>query len=234
IRSNFNLNKCSEFTFEAGRADCIDDEKLNAIKSSGADRICINAQSMHDETLDKIGRHIKIDRFYEAYEKALKYNFIKNVDLIYGLEGENEEMFLSSLDRIIALNPENITIHSLSYKRNSQIFENKNFISSSGFDKSYKILDNNNYQPYYLYRQKYTANGAENTGFSRPGYDGIYNRLIISERIGVIGLGAGAAGKIYDKQTDNIKRVAGYKNIDLYIKNTQDAIDKKRRTYGFI
>lgn len=234
IRSNFNLNKCSEFTFEAGRADCIDDEKLNAIKSAGAGRICINAQSMHDETLDKIGRHIKVREFYEAYEKALKYNFIKNVDLIYGLEGENEEMFLSSLDKIIALNPENITIHSLSYKRNSQIFENKNFISSSGFDKSYKILENNNYHPYYLYRQKYTANGAENTGFSRPGYDGIYNRLIISERIGVIGLGAGAAGKIYDKQTDNIKRVAGYKNIDLYIKNTQDAIDKKRRTYGFI
>lgn len=234
IRNNFNLKKCLEFTFEAGRADCIDDEKLSAIKSSGADRICINAQSMHDVTLDKIGRHIKVSKFYEAYEKAMKYDFIKNVDLIYGLEGENEEMFLSSLNKVIALNPENITLHSLSYKRNSQIFEDKNFISSYGFDKCYEILKNNNYHPYYLYRQKYTANGAENTGFSRAGYDGIYNRLIISERIGVIGLGAGAAGKIYDKETDNIKRVAGYKNIDLYIENTQDAIDKKLRTYGFI
>lgn len=234
IRNNFNLKKCLEFTFEAGRADCIDDEKLSAIKSSGADRICINAQSMHDETLTKIGRHIKVSEFYKAYEKTLKYDFIKNVDLIYGLEGENEEMFLSSLNKVIALNPENITLHSLSYKRNSEIFENKNFISSTGFDKSYEILKNNNYHPYYLYRQKYTANGAENTGFSHSGYDGIYNRLIISERIGVIGLGAGAAGKIYDKETDNIKRVAGYKNIDLYIENTQDAINKKLKIYSFI
>lgn len=234
IRNNFNLNKCLEFTYEAGRADCIDDEKLSAIKLSGADRICINAQSMHDETLDKIGRHIKASQFYEAYEKTLKYNFIKNVDLIYGLQGENDEMFLSSLEKVIALNPENITIHSLSYKRNSEIFQNKNFISSKGFDKSYEILKYNDYYPYYLYRQKYTANGAENTGFSYPGYEAVYNRLIISERIGIIGLGAGAAGKIYNKETDNIKRVSGYKNIDLYIENTQNAIDKKLKTYGFI
>ena len=234
IRKNFNLKKCLEFTFEAGRADCIDDEKLNAIKTSGANRICINAQSMNDVTLNKIGRHIKTEQFYEAYEKVNRYNFIKNIDLIYGLQGENDEMFLSSLDKVIKLNPENITLHSLSYKRNSEIFESKSFISSSGFDKSYEILENSGYCPYYLYRQKYTANGAENIGFSHPGYDALYNRLIISERIGIIGLGAGAAGKIFNRNTDNIKRVAGYKNIDLYIENTQDAIDKKLRLYGFI
>jgi len=234
IRNNFNMSSCLEFTFEAGRADCINESKLDAIKLGGVDRICINAQSMHETTLEKIGRNITPSAFYEAYEKTLKYKFIRNVDLIYGLEGESENMFYSSLDKIIKLKPENITLHSLSYKRNSEIFEKKNFISPDGFDKSYDILKKHDYEPYYLYRQKYTANASENTGFSLSGYEGVYNRLIISERIGIIGLGSGAAGKIYDEDTDCVKRVAGYKNIDLYINNTSEAVNKKLKTYGFI
>ncbi len=234
IKNNFSLDHCREFTFEAGRADCINDEKLCAIKSGGANRICINAQSMHSSTLNAIGRHISVEDFYKAYEMTLKYNFIKNVDLIYGLSGENDDMFLSSLNEVIELNPENITLHCLSYKRNSELFNEKNslFAGTYGFEYAYNLLEKNKYIPYYLYRQKYTVNNAENTGFSRPGFEGIYNRLIISEHIGIIGLGAGASGKLYNRENDCIKRVAGYKNINLYIDNIDDVVRKKMHMYG--
>lgn len=235
VKNSFDLTACREFTFEAGRADCINDEKLYAIKNGGVDRICINAQSMHNTTLNVIGRHISVEDFYKAYEMVLKYKFITNVDLIYGLSGEDNGMFLFSLDKVIMLNPENITLHSLSYKRNSEIFYEKNsgkFTDTSGFEEAYDILEKKMYYPYYLYRQKYTVNNAENTGFSKPGFEGVYNRLIISERIGIIGLGAGASGKIYNRQNDHIKRVTGYKNIDLYIDNIDDVVTKKVHMYG--
>jgi oxygen-independent coproporphyrinogen-3 oxidase len=233
IKDNVNLEHCREFTFEAGRADCINDEKLHAIRSGGADRICINAQSMHNTTLNAIGRYISVEDFYKAYEISTKYNFIKNVDLIYGLSGENDSMFLSSLNKVIELNPENITLHCLSYKRNSELFDEKNshFTGTFGFESAYGLLEKNKYIPYYLYRQKYTVNNAENTGFCRPGFEGIYNRLIISERIGIVGLGAGASGKLYNRKNDHIKRVTGYKNIELYIDNIDDVVSKKMHMY---
>ncbi|NLL49827.1 MAG: coproporphyrinogen dehydrogenase HemZ [Eubacteriaceae bacterium] len=230
----FDTGKMREATFEAGRADCITVEKLEAMKEGGMSRICINAQSMHNETLQSIGRGLTKEEFLHAYALARKYSFAMNVDLIYGLEGENESMFYDSLEQVISLQPENITLHTLAYKKKAKDFENKMRRERehlTGFDSAYGLLKTKGYVPYYLYRQKHAVSGGENTGFCKEGTEGIYNISVLSDRVDIIALGAGAVGKICEKNTHRIRRVDGCQEIDFYIQHIHEVIHKKRRIY---
>ncbi len=186
---------------------------------------------MHESTLNVVGRGVALDDFYRAYEIARDSGADVNIDLIYGLSGEGDERFLSSVERVLALKPHNITLHALAYKRNAEIFACKAYDKNrkaAGYEQAYDRMRAVGYEPYYLYRQKYSAGGAENTGFCLPGREGIYNQMIISEKIGIIGLGAGALGKIYLPAENRVERIEGYKNIDLYIKNIDEVLEKKR------
>lgn len=234
IRKHFDLSRLRESTFEAGRADCLTVEKLSAMKAGGIDRVCLNAQSMHNATLQKIGRNLTKEEFVRAFSLIRKYPFSVNVDLIYGLEGESERMFYDSLAQVMDLQPENITLHTLAYKRKARDFENKMRWDGdylAGFDSAYGLLAAEGYAPYYMYRQKHAVSGGENTGFCKKGTEGIYNISILSDRVGIIALGAGAVGKICKKDTHLIRRIEGYQDIDYYMQHIHEAIDKKRKGY---
>ncbi len=237
IRAHFDVSRLREATFEAGRADCITEEKLSAMQAGGIGRICINAQSMHNTTLKAMGRNLTKEEFLSAFAKAKKYPFNINVDLIYGLEGESEEMFYASLQEVAALEPDNITLHTLSYKRKAQDFDHKTESAQerlAGFDDAYVQLAKKGYAPYYLYRQKHNVSGGENTGFCKKDKESIYNISVISDRMGIIGLGAGAVGKIRDTTTGKIKRIDGYYDMDLYMQRICEVIDKKAKAYETI
>jgi coproporphyrinogen dehydrogenase HemZ len=228
----------TELTMEAGRPDTLDEEKLSILYSLGFRRLCINPQSMHDDTLCRIGRHHTTADVYKAFQMAREAGFRDiNMDLIAGLPKEDEEALLGSVRAVIGLNPESITLHTLSIKKGS--FFDREISASSLFrpdhalekavEKSHDLLRASGYRPYYLYRQKNCRGGLENTGFARPNYACVYNVAMMSDQVPVIGLGSGSSSKKIFERT--AKRFHNPKDIDLYIRKLDELIERKRHFF---
>ena len=204
IYDNTDVSKLLEFTLEGGRPDTITDEKLKIAKKYGVDRISVNPQTLNDYVLESIGRKHTVSDFLEAFDRV-KNSGIKfvNTDLIAGLENDSFESFKSTVDKIIDLNPDNITVHSFSVKKSAQILrddekiyhKNNNFAVKS-VDYAYEKLTACGYEPYYMYRQKNTVCDLENVGYAKKGTFGIYNVLMMSDCHTVYGVGAGSTTKI--------------------------------------
>lgn len=231
VRKNFDLNKIREYSFEAGRPDTITAEKLHIIKEYGADRISINPQTLNNDVLKVIGRRHTADDTLKAYELARKEGFRNiNTDLIAGLPDDTPESFRNTLDKIIDISPESITVHTLTLKRSSNLFaqgeENISNPVAEMVDYSIEKLMTNDYNPYYMYRQKNTVGNLENIGYARKGYESYYNIYIMDETQTIIGAGSGASTKLV--YPDNrINRIHNYKFPYEYISDFDRLMTKK-------
>ncbi len=215
-----------EFTFEAGRPDTITEEKLALLADGGVTRVSINPQTLSQKVLDAVGRKHTVKQFFDAYEWASKYSFDKNVDLIAGLPLDTEESFFASVDGIEALNPENITLHTLYLKRAADFGAYGKAEEISESSDSIKINNmlsymrerakTSNYRPYYLYRQKNTMGNGENIGYALKGHECLYNVWMMDDIQQIYGIGAGAVTKRLD--AEGVKR-DGNKKLPLeYLK----------------
>ena len=222
-----------EFTCEAGRPDTITEEKLAVLSACGVNRISINPQTLHDETLAKIGRAHSVEQFFRAYELAEKFGFAKNVDLIAGLEDETPADFRASLCGVAALQPENITVHTLCIKRgsrNADAFRGFNTSVREMVDDSVRILPEEGYAPYYLYRQKQAAENLENVGWCKSGFLCVNNVTVMEETLSVFACGAGAIGK-HLCAGGRIERFANPKDVLLYLNEFSERMEKKQKFY---
>ncbi len=202
LRESFDFSRCIEFTVEGGRPDTLDLEKLRAIRAHGADRMSINPQTMEDSVLRACGRpHTGAD-VIRAYRQAEEAGFSAiNMDLIAGLPTDNFDGFRRSLDAVAALNPANITVHTLALKKGADLFEKREGLSTAEevsrmVDYSNAALRNLSYKPYYLYRQKYMSGSFENVGWSREGLDCLYNIYMMEELHTIVSLGGGGMNKV--------------------------------------
>lgn len=236
-RSFPDVENIREITVEAGRPDTITPEKLQVLKKWKIDRISINPQSYVEETLKAIGRHhtVKetIDKFHLAREMGM--NNI-NMDLIIGLPGEGMEEFAYSLQKTEELLPESLTVHTLSFKRASEMTRNREKYQVASREEAAKMMvlaqtwtRDHGYHPYYLYRQKNILGNLENVGYCLPGKESLYNILIMEEKQTIIGLGCGAASKLIDVQSGKITRFANPKNPEHYQENFRNYTEKKIR-----
>jgi len=207
------INGCApsveEFTLEAGRPDTITADKLNVAVSHGVDRISVNTQTLNDEVLKLIGRAHSSDMFFDAYEIARRSGVKNiNVDLIAGLPYDTVESFASTIDRVVELSPENITVHTFSVKRASEFktegrFDSSSVIAAESVDYSQKVLNEKGYLPYYMYRQKNTVGNLENVGYAKPGHEGLYNIYMMEEVHSIFAAGASAVTKFVSLPDDN-------------------------------
>ena len=202
LRESFDFSRCIEFTVEGGRPDTLDLEKLRAIREHGADRMSINPQTMEDSVLRACGRpHTGAD-VIRAYRQAEEAGFSAiNMDLIAGLPTDDFDGFRRSLDAVAALNPANITVHTLALKKGADLFEKREGLSTAEevsrmVDYSNATLRNLSYKPYYLYRQKYMSGSFENVGWSREGLDCLYNIYMMEELHTLVSLGGGGMNKV--------------------------------------
>ena len=202
LRESFDFSRCIEFTVEGGRPDTLDLEKLRAIREHGADRMSINPQTMEDSVLRACGRpHTGAD-VIRAYRQAEEAGFSAiNMDLIAGLPTDNFDGFRRSLDAVAALNPANITVHTLALKKGADLFEKREGLSTAEevsrmVDYSNAALRSLSYKPYYLYRQKYMSGSFENVGWSREGLDCLYNIYMMEELHTIVSLGGGGMNKV--------------------------------------
>lgn len=235
VKKSFDFSSLYEFTIEAGRADTITKEKLETIYSLNTPnlRISINPQTLNDSVLKAIGRNHTAGDFTLTYNMAREVGFKNiNCDVIAGLPSETAEMFINSLNYLCELAPANITVHTMCIKRAASL-KNAEFTSATPEDVTKmvslgsEILRNYGYLPYYMYRQKDTLGGLENTGFAKPGFEGIYNIFMMEDISTVIGLGAGAVSKIIDYDTGRIDRVYNFKDPWEYAKNFDEILKRK-------
>lgn len=230
---NKYINTDIEFTFELGRADLVRDEKLKILKENNVKRICLNPQSFNEDVLNLCNRGIKKEEFFKSFELIKKYDFITNCDLIIGLNKEDIISFFDEVKTLVDLNADNITIHTLALKRASELehikFENENFYSIQ--KKCFDLLEENKYNPYYLYKQKQSLCMGENVGFAKKGKECIYNIKTMKNKSSVIALGAGGAGKVYVKNEDKTYRVDTTKDTNIYIKEISEIIKRKENEY---
>jgi oxygen-independent coproporphyrinogen-3 oxidase len=238
VKENFDLSKIREYTVEAGRADTITREKLIEIKNSGATRISINPQTLNDSVLKKIGRNHLAKAFFEAFRLARELGFNNiNTDLIAGLPDDTFDSFVNTLSRIIELNPENITVHALSIKRSSDLYNSNIDLLENETSKmisySQNALIENEFFPYYLYRQKNTLENLENVGFSKRGYEGLYNVYIMDESHTILAVGASAVTKLVNQKTSRIERIFNFKFHYEYIDRFNEILDKKSEIIRF-
>lgn len=236
IEKTFNLDHCMEITVEAGRPDTISKDKLEIIAKHNIERISINPQTMKNSTLELIGRNHSAEQITDAFNLARDAGInIINADIIAGLPNENCNDFRETLQKIIELEAENITVHTLAVKRASRLkdidslfhYKQENVVCEM-LNVAEKMLAANGYRPYYLYRQKHMAGGLENVGYCKENTDGIYNMRIMDEHQTIIALGAGGISKAYFPEEDRLERVPNVSNYEIYIERIHEMIQRKK------
>ena len=229
------INKGVEYTVEAGRPDRITESNLKILKDHGVTRICINPQTFNDNTLQLLGRNHKASEIEKKYALA-KGSFDINMDLIAGLPGETISDFKYSLDKAVALSPEDITVHTLCIKKSSYLAMEESRLNgdsvSEMVDYSYKTLAKNGYMPYYMYRQKYMAGNLENVGYCKEGKACVYNVNVMEEISSTVACGANAISKKVFNSENRIERLASPKDVKTYLEKIDTILSNKKNFFN--
>ena len=211
IDENYDVSTVDEYTLEAGRPDTIDAEKMAIAVRHGVTRISVNPQTLNDDVLRIIGRAHTAEDFLRAYD-IVRNSGVKviNTDMIAGLPGDKFSSFSASYDKVVSLRPENITVHTFSVKKASDILKSSTHIYSvrggdvgKCVDYSQITAQHEGYEPYYMYRQKNTVGNLENVGFALDGHKGLYNIYMMEEIHSIFACGAGAVSKFVDYNPAN-------------------------------
>ena len=239
IYDAFDLSGCLEFTVEGGRPDTLSEEKLRMIRDHGADRMSINPQTMVDSVLRACGRPHTAEDVINAYGWAQNAGFRDiNMDLIAGLPSDDYDGFRYSLDSVAALNPANITVHTLALKKGADLFENRSGLS--GADAVARMVEYANetlrslgYKPYYLYRQKYMSGAFENVGWSRNGRDCLYNIYMMEELHTILPLGGAGMNKV-NFPDGSLQRFHNPKFPEQYIDMIDSVLEDKEKLFALL
>ncbi|OAA91851.1 Oxygen-independent coproporphyrinogen-III oxidase 2 [Clostridium ljungdahlii] len=230
--------KIKEFDVECGRPDSITSNKLETMKRYGVNRMSINPQTMNDSTLKFIGRNHSVNEVREKFHMARKYGFDNiNMDLIVGLPGEGIEEVNKTCDEIEKLGPDNLTVHGMSVKRASRLYENiVNNISYSiagheelnlMYERTALLAKSMKMKPYYMYRQKNMVGNMENIGYTSGKHRGLYNVEMIEERQTIIACGADAVTKVMFLDENRFERQANIKDVGEYVRRIDEMVKKK-------
>ncbi len=239
IYDSFDLSACLEFTVEGGRPDTLDEEKLLTVRRHGADRMSINPQTMEDTVLRACGRPHSAADVIRAYRQAQDAGFAAiNMDLIAGLPQDSTDGFRRSLDTVAALDPANITVHTLALKKGADLFEKRAALPSAAdvtdmVAYASGVLTANRYKPYYLYRQKYMSGSFENVGWSRDGLDCLYNIYMMEEVHTILSLGGGGMNKV-NFPDGSLQRFHNPKFPEQYIEMIGDVLRQKEEMFALM
>ena len=239
LENEFDLGAVREYTVEAGRPDTITVEKLQTLKKHGVDRVSVNPQTMSDSVLRLIGRRHTAADIEDAFKKVREVGgFAVNMDLIAGLPGDSAEGFRETLDRVLALNAENVTVHTLSLKKGSRItLEGAELpgadVVAEMLDIAGEKLRAQGYSPYYLYRQKFMSGGFENVGWAKDGYINLYNICIMEELCSILAIGGGGSTKLIRRDDGRNIRLMAPKYPLEYINNIEKTCADKVKIKDF-
>ena len=239
LGDEFDLSAVREYTVEAGRPDTISADKLSVLRAHGVDRVSVNPQTMSDRVLELIGRHHTASDIERALQLVREVGgFDVNMDLIAGLPGDSTEGFRDTVEKVLALGAENITVHTLSLKKGSRITLEE--VPIPGADEVAAMLDfagdrlsAAGYSPYYLYRQKFMSGGFENVGWAKDGRVNLYNICIMEELCSIIAMGGGGSTKLIRPDDGRNIRIMAPKYPLEYINSIGTTCTEKAKILGF-
>lgn len=238
IESSFDMSSCTEFTVEAGRPDTVTHEKLMALKRHQVTRISINPQTFNDYVLERIGRRHTSAQTVDAFSMARELGFDNiNMDLIAGLSGDTPESFAATMDTVLSLDPESVTVHTLAVKRSARVNASDS-VAELGYTSRMLAcagdrLTDSGYEPYYLYRQSKMLSNLENIGWAKPGFYSPYNIYIMEETHSILACGAGAVTKLRDCSSNYLERIFNFKYPYEYISRFDEMLGRKARVPEF-
>ncbi len=230
-----------EFTVEAGRPDTMTVEKALSMKKHRVSRVSVNPQTMQQRTLERIGREHTPEDIVKMFHLLRKIgDFSINMDVIFGLPGETCADVADTMAKVLALAPDDVTLHSLALKRGSKLkmrLERYDLPDDKEvqamFQTAMERVRETGFLPYYLYRQGYMSGQMENVGCARPGAESMYNIQIMDERQTILGIGCAATSKIVNFRTKRLKTSFNAKDfhtyvrdIDIYIKKRADLLQE--------
>ena len=238
-RLELPMEGCAERTVEAGRPDTITREKLEVLRAHGVGRVSINPQTLEDQVLRAIGRRHTAEDIYGAFALAREVGFEEiNMDLIAGLPRDSYGGFCRTLEVVLAMAPENITVHTLALKKGSALMEKGGALPSGEetarmLEFSLDALEGGGYEPYYLYRQKYMSGSLENVGWTRPGRGSLYNIAMMEELHTVVSVGGGGITKLVDPAAGRILRLPNPKYPQDYLSSLDKVLAQKEELVRF-
>ena len=191
----------------------VTEEKLKEYKEAGINRISIGLQSTNNKLLKEIGRIHTYEEFLEAYELVNKIGFNNiNVDLMLALPGQTIQDLKESLDKIINLNPNHISVYSL-------IVEEGTKISKLLEEGKISLPEEEQERRMYWYVKDILElkgyNHYEVSNFSKKGKESRHNMNCWNQEE-YIGFGVAAHSYI------NNVRFSNTDNIQEYIKNIKE------------
>ena len=224
-----------EFTVEAGRPDSMSPAKIQAMCDYHVDRVSVNPQTMQARTLHRIGRNhtpeAVVQMFHELRDAGILHI---NMDLILGLPGETVADVEDTMQKITALEPDDITLHALALKRGSRLKMNledfelpDDATTQAMFDTAMRYVEAAGLKPYYLYRQGYMSGQLENVSCCRPGAEGMYNIQIIEEHQTIIGVGGAATTKVVNFKEKRMRSSFNAKDLTTYLNSVDKYIEKR-------
>lgn len=235
----FDVANSREFTYEAGRPDTIDSQKLSVLKNYPVTRISINPQTFNDEVLKNIGRQHTSKQTLDVFDLACNMGFKDiNMDIIAGLPMDTLSSFERTLNTALKLSPSNITVHTLALKRAASLSSDKEMsfrgnLTSNMVDLAGDMLSKSGYNPYYMYRQSKSVGNLENVGWCKNGFEGLYNVFMMEECHTVLAVGAGAVTKLKSPQNEYIERIFNFKYPYEYNTRFNLMLERKEKIYDF-
>ena len=195
----------------------IDRKKLQDYEKMGINRLSIGLQSTNNEILKNIGRIHTYEEFLEGYILARSIGFDNiNVDLMIGLPNQTIEKIKDSVEKVINLEPEHISVYSLIVEEGTKI---ENLLNVNKITLPEEELERN---MYWYVKNKLELNGYihyEISNFAKENKQSKHN-VNCWEQKEYIGIGTAAYSYL-----NNI-RYGNTSNIQKYIE-TQDFKSKK-------
>ncbi len=212
IYSNFNVLDNAEITIEVNPGT-VTREKLLDYKSAGINRISIGLQSTENRILELIGRIHTYEEFLNTYKLSREIGFKNiNVDLMLAIPTQTEEELISSVEEIIALNPEHISLYSLILEEGTEL---ESLISK----KELELLDENIERKMYWDTKKVLEKNGYNhyeiSNFSKKGFESNHNVDCWNQEEY---LGFGLAAHSYYRR----KRFSNIDNLEKYLENIKN------------
>ncbi len=143
VKSRFTLADNAEVTVEVNPCT-VDRQGLSLLKDAGFNRLSIGAQSFNERTLKLLNRAHSATDFINCFETARSVGFTNiSADLIFGLPNETLEDLAYSVERLCHLEPEHISLYSLSIEENTPLFYKKDTFTFPDEDEEeiqYKLI----------------------------------------------------------------------------------------------
>ena len=228
IRETFVILPNTEFTIEAN-PKTLTEEKLKCFMSFGVNRLSIGLQSIHENEQKSLGRIHSYNDFLATYHMARCLGMKNiNVDLMYGIPDQTMESFCKTLESVIALEPEHISLYGLILEEGTPLYNSRETLNFPTEDEECEM--------YYFATDLMRKNDYlhyEISNYAKNGYISRHN-MKYWHADEYIGVGLAAHSYYSGIRYGNSPNINEYLTGDYAKYDTGEVLDKDSLAYEYV